>query len=42
LFHGTDPSSDRFAWVKAGAGIMLDDLVAALCTLLVIAVWRWI
>jgi len=28
--------------VKAGAGIMLDDLVAALCTLLVIAVWRWV
>ncbi|MCF8148285.1 MAG: phosphatidylglycerophosphatase A [Sulfuritalea sp.] len=41
LFHRTDPTSDRWAWVKAGAGIMLDDLVAALCTLLVIAVWRW-
>ena len=25
----------------AGPGIMLDDLVAALCTLLVIALWRW-
>ena len=42
LFHSTDPANDRFAWVKAGAGIMLDDLVAAMCTLLVIAVWRWI
>ena len=41
LFHHTDRTSDRWAWVKAGAGIMLDDLVAALCTLLVIAVWRW-
>ena len=24
-----------------GLGILLDDLVAALCTLLVIALWRW-
>ena len=28
-------------WTKAGFGIMLDDLVAALCTLLVFAVWRF-
>jgi phosphatidylglycerophosphatase A len=27
-------------WWKAGFGIMLDDLVAAYCTLLVIAAWR--
>lgn len=27
-------------WAQ-GAGILLDDLVAALCTLMVIALWRW-
>lgn len=27
-------------WAQ-GFGILLDDLVAALCTLLVIALWRW-
>jgi len=32
LFHG-------FGW-RGGLGIVLDDLVAAFCTLLVIAVWR--
>jgi phosphatidylglycerophosphatase A len=32
LFHG-------FGW-RGGLGILLDDLVAAFCTLLVIAVWR--
>ena len=42
LFHTTDPLSDRLAWVKAGLGIMLDDLVAAGCTVLVIALWRFI
>ncbi len=42
LFHHVDPSIDRLAWHKAGFGIMLDDLVAAACTLLVIAVWRFI
>lgn len=41
LFHGVDVRHDRHAWSKAGFGIMLDDLVAAFCTLLVIAVWRW-
>lgn len=40
LFHHADPAHDRFAWAKAGLGIMLDDLVAAFCTLLVIAFWR--
>ena len=40
LYHGLDPSTDRWAWAKAGWGIMLDDLVAAACTLLVIALWR--
>jgi phosphatidylglycerophosphatase A len=28
-------------WAQ-GFGILLDDLVAALCTLLVIALWRWL
>ena len=40
LFHGVRPQFDRLAWAKAGCGIMLDDLVAAACTLLVIALWR--
>ena len=42
LFHGVNPLTDRHAWTKAGLGIMLDDLVAAGCTLLVIALWRFI
>jgi phosphatidylglycerophosphatase A len=42
LFHHVDPASDPAAWRKAGFGIMLDDLVAAGCTVLVIAVWRFI
>ena len=41
LFHGIDVDRDPTAWTKAGFGIMLDDLVAAFCTLLVIALWRW-
>ncbi|MGI9132441.1 MAG: phosphatidylglycerophosphatase A family protein [Rhodoferax sp.] len=40
LFHGVDLQFDRWAWAKAGLGVMLDDLVAAACTLLVVAVWR--
>ena len=40
LFHGVTPATDPHAWRKAGWGIMLDDLVAAFCTLLVIALWR--
>ena len=40
LFHDIDMQQDRLAWHKAGLGIMLDDLVAAFCTLLVIAAWR--
>jgi phosphatidylglycerophosphatase A len=40
LFHGVDTSTDTWAWHKAGWGIMFDDLVAAFCTLLVIALWR--
>jgi phosphatidylglycerophosphatase A len=41
LFHGINPDTDRRAWFKAGLGIMLDDLVAAGCTLLVIAIWHF-
>ena len=29
-----------FGW-RGGLGIMFDDLVAALCTLIVLALWRW-
>jgi phosphatidylglycerophosphatase A len=42
LFHRMNPATDSWAWHKAGFGIMLDDLVAAACTLLVIAVWRFV
>ena len=41
MVHGMDAHADPNAWTKAGFGIMLDDLVAAGCTLLVFAVWRW-
>ena len=41
LFHRVDVEHDKYAWAKAGLGIMLDDLVAAFCTLLVIAAWRF-
>ena len=41
LFHAVDPHADPAAWRKAGFGILFDDLVAAACTLLVIALWRF-
>ncbi len=41
LFHGMNANSDPQAWKKAGFGIMLDDLVAAGCALMVIAIWRF-
>jgi phosphatidylglycerophosphatase A len=34
LFHG-------FGW-RGGLGVLIDDLVAAFCTLLVIALWRFL
>jgi len=37
-FKPHDPA--RVQWWRAGFGILLDDLVAAFCTLLVIALWR--
>ena len=42
LFHDVQPDTDPAAWRKAGFGIMLDDVVAAACTLLVIALWRYV
>ena len=41
LFHGVNPATDPHAWSKAGFGIMLDDLVAAFCTVLVMAIWMF-
>ena len=41
LAHGVDPATSPQAWTWAGFGIMFDDLVAASCTLLVIALWRF-
>ena len=41
LFHGVNPNADQRGWAKAGFGIMLDDLVAAACTLLIFAFWRF-
>jgi len=32
---------ERIGW-RQGFGVIFDDLVAALCTLLVIALWRWL
>lgn len=37
---GAHSGTASIGW-RDGFGILLDDLVAALCTLLVIAVWRW-
>ena len=41
LFHDVNPATDPAAWRKAGFAIMLDDYVAAGCTLLVMAGWRF-
>ena len=41
LFHDVNLATDRAAWRKAGFGIMFDDLVAAACALLVLAIWRF-
>lgn len=40
LYHDLDPNTNAKAWRQAGWGIMLDDLVAAGCTLLVVALTR--
>lgn len=39
LFKGR--RGEPIGW-RQGFGIVLDDLVAALCTLLVIAIWKWL
>jgi phosphatidylglycerophosphatase A len=39
LFKGLP--GHRIGWAQ-GFGIIFDDLVAALCTLMVIALWRWV
>jgi len=36
-----DAAADTPRWSAAGFGIVLDDLVAAFCTLLVFALWRF-
>ena len=41
LFHNVNAATDPAVWRKAGFGIMLDDVVAAACALLVIAGWRF-
>lgn len=41
LSHGINPETSRYPWAWAGFGIMFDDLVAAGCTLMVIALWRF-
>jgi len=40
LFKQRDASPGAMRWTAAGFGILFDDLVAAFCTLLVIAFWR--
>jgi phosphatidylglycerophosphatase A len=40
LFHDQARTGTASGWLLAGLGIMLDDLVAAACTLLVMALWR--
>jgi len=39
--RGAQGGAPRIGW-RQGLGILLDDLVAALCTLLVIALWRFV
>jgi phosphatidylglycerophosphatase A len=40
LYHDLDPGKTRWGWAQAAWGILLDDFVAAFCTLLVMAVVR--
>ncbi|MGI4777963.1 MAG: phosphatidylglycerophosphatase A family protein [Janthinobacterium lividum] len=40
LFKQRDAAPASMRWSAAGFGIMFDDLVAAFCALLVIALWR--
>ena len=40
LFKQRGAAPGAMRWSAAGFGILFDDLVAAFCTLLVIALWR--
>lgn len=40
LYHAMDPARTPRGWAKAGWGILFDDLVAAFCTLFLLALWR--
>jgi phosphatidylglycerophosphatase A len=40
LFHEASDTNSELTWWKASVGIMLDDVVAAFCTVLVIALGR--
>ena len=40
LFHKKEFMSGLSQWPRAGLGILLDDLVAAGCTLLIMALWK--
>lgn len=42
LFKQRDAAPGQLRWSAAGFGILFDDLVAAFCTLLVIALWRFV
>ncbi|MDM0013960.1 phosphatidylglycerophosphatase A [Variovorax sp. J22P168] len=41
LFKQRDTDMGALRWRAAGFGILFDDIVAAFCTLLVIAAWRF-
>lgn len=41
LFKQRDAAPGQLRWSAAGFGILFDDLVAAFCALLVIALWRF-
>lgn len=40
LFKQRDAAPEALRWWRAGFGILFDDLVAAFCTLVAIALWR--
>jgi phosphatidylglycerophosphatase A len=40
-FKGSPGGSKLSGWARSGFGIMVDDVVAAACTLLVLAAWRF-
>lgn len=41
LYERLKPARARWGWTKIGWGILLDDLVAAFCTLMLLALWRY-